>query len=128
MSFLAGAWISTPPESYKYCVADQGIPRITYCYEGNDHATGIYYDLRRIGDEILGRFLWFDSPIRGFFWLKIESPTQLSGAWWYDYDVPETAYDNLELLKQSRGTNSYTWQKRPSAEFPDWALRALKSL
>jgi hypothetical protein len=42
-------------------------------------------------------------------------------------DVPENARNNLELLKQSRRMNSYTWNKQPSAEFPDWALRALKS-
>lgn len=128
MNFLAGAWISTPSRSRKYCVVEQGIPRAVYCYQGNREATGEYYDHRRIGHEILGRFRWFNRDIRGFFWLKIENPTQLSGAWWYDYDVPEGAHDNLELLKQSRCMNANTWNKLPAAEFPDWALRALKSL
>lgn len=133
MNFLAGAWVSTPPASHKYCLVEHGIPHMVYCYRGNSHATGKYYDFRRIGDEILGRFRWFDADTRGFFWLKVESPTQLSGAWWYDYDVPEDAHSNLELLKQSRRMNAYTWNKLPSAEFPsaefpDWALRALKSL
>jgi hypothetical protein len=128
MSFLAGAWVSTPPVSHKYCLIENRIPYIVYSYRGNSEATGKYYDFRRVGNETLGRFLWFDADTRGFFWLKIDSPTQLSGAWWYEDDVPETAYDNVELLKRSSGhMNSYTWQKLPSAEFPGWALRALKS-
>lgn len=127
MSFLAGAWISTPPGSHKYCLVEQGVPRVVYSFLGNLEPTGKYYDFRRIGNEILGRFLWYKKDIGGFVWLKIESPTQLSGAWWYEEDVPETAHDNLELLKQSRGMNSYTWNKQPSAKFPGWALRLLQS-
>jgi predicted nucleotide-binding protein with TIR-like domain len=128
MDFLEGAWVSTPPGSHAYCRVEHGVPRIVYCYNGNFKATGEYYDLRRIGDEILGRFRWLDESFQGFVWLKIENPTQLSGAWWYEDNVPEKAYDNPDRLKQSRGMNSYTWQKLPPAKFPDWALHALRSL
>lgn len=128
MDFLEGAWVSTPPpRSHFYCRVEQGVPRTVYCYGGNFKATGEYYDLRRIGDEILGRFRWLDGSLRGFVWLKMNNPTQLLGAWWMENDVTEKAYDNPELLKQSRGMNSYTWDKLPAAKFPDWALRALAS-
>jgi hypothetical protein len=128
MNFLAGAWVSTPPGSHAYCRVEQGIPRMVYCYNGNFRATGEYYDFHRIGDEIFGRFRWFDSSMRGFVWLKIRDLTQLYGAWWMENDVTQVAYKNPELLKQSRGMMSYSWKKQSTQEFPDWALRALESL
>jgi len=132
LDFLEGAWISTPPGSHAYCAVKEGVPYLVYCYGGDSRATGEYYDFRRIGDEIFARFRWFEDEIsgssnddlRGFAWLKIESPTQLAGAWWMEGDVPARARDNVELLKQSRGMNSYVWKKQDGVAFPRWAFAA----
>ena len=128
VDFLAGAWVSTESGSCYYCQVKQGIPRIVYCYGGNQEATGEYYALKRIGDEIVGRFRWFDGGAAGFAWLKIDSPTLLSGAWWYGADVPEKAYNDPELLKRSKGMNSYVWRKQADVTFPGWALQAFDQL
>lgn len=126
LDFLEGAWISTPSQSHAYCLVEHGTPNLIYCYDGDFEATGEYHDFRRIGDEVIGRFRWFAGHAQGFVWLKIESPTQLTGAWWMEEDVPADAYDDLGILKRSKGMNSSVWKKREDAAFPDWALAALR--
>ena len=96
-----------------------------YCYEGNSEAIGEYYDFRRVGDEILGRFRWFEDDIRGFVWFKIDSVTRLSGAWWMEDVVPASAHNDPEALKKTRGMNSYVWTKQANGGFPAWAKAVL---
>jgi hypothetical protein len=55
---------------------------------------------------------------------KMDSPTLLSDAWW-EQDVPAKAYNHPELLKQSKGMNSYVWRKQTHVTFPKWAIQAL---
>ena len=40
-------------------------------------------------------------------------------------DVPEQAYNNPQLLKQSKGMNSSVWHKQTNVAFPGWAMKAL---
>lgn len=126
LDFLSGAWLSLPSRSFGYCEVKNGTPRFVYCYGSDYRATGEYYDFRRIGDEIVCRFRWFDSATSGYAWLKIESANQLDGAWWMDYDVAPNAFDNVEMLRQSKAMNPSTWTRRNGAAFPDWALAALR--
>lgn len=126
LDFLEGSWMAAPTGSSYYCSLHDGVPRFVYCYRGDSAATGEYYDLRRVSDEIVGRFRWYESDIRGFIWLKIESPTRLSGAWWMEDDVAISARDDLDRLKKSKGMNTYAWHKREGAVFPTWALAALQ--
>lgn len=123
--FLEGAWRSTSG-SHGYCRLEQGIPRMIYCWEDNYEATGEYYDFKRIGEEIFGRFRWYEGDIQGFTWLKIDHSEQLTGAWWMEQDVPATAHDNPDLLKQSRRMKPSVWTKQPAAVFPAWATAAFE--
>jgi hypothetical protein len=125
LGFLAGAWVSPPAKSHAYCRVVDGQPRFVYCYAGNSDATGEYYDFRRVGDEMFGRFRWFKSNIRGFVWLKIDSVTRMSGAWWMEEFVPASAQSDPELLKKTRGMNHAVWIKEANASFPAWANAAL---
>jgi hypothetical protein len=125
MEFLEGAWVSSSG-SHGYCRLESQGPRLIYCWEGDASATGEYYDLKRIGNEIFGRFRWFEGDIRGFVWLKIDNPTELTGAWWMEGHVPVTAHDDPELLKRSGGMNSYAWTKQPPTTPPAWATAAFQ--
>ena len=125
LEFLRGAWLSLPSNSHGYCVVENGTPRFVYSYNGDERPTGEYYDFRRIGDEVVARFRWFDATIHGYSWLKIDGPDRLSGAWWMTEDAPANALDNLELLRQSKAMTASVWTRRASAAFPDWALAAL---
>jgi hypothetical protein len=126
LQFLEGAWLSSSG-SHGYCAIEPAGPRMVYCWEGDSEAIGEYYDFRRIGDDIFGRFRWFDNHIFGFTWLKIESPARLSGAWWMADAVPLTGLDDPEQLKQLRGGNTYSWTKQPDAKYPAWATAALRN-
>jgi predicted nucleotide-binding protein with TIR-like domain len=125
LDFLRGAWLSLPSRSHGYCMVENGMPHFVYCYGGNSEATGEYHDFRRVGDEIVCRFRWFDADIHGYAWLKIDNRDRLDGAWCMGDNVPATALDNLELLRQSKVLNASLWTRREGAAFPDWALAAL---
>jgi hypothetical protein len=129
MDFLEGVWTSENGSHY-YCRIVDGQPYIVYCFEGNSRATGEYFDIRRIGDELLGRFRWFDGRSRGFVWLKIESPDFLHGAWWTEHNVPAHAQNDPALLRTSTGmnpyANPYAWKRQVDASFPAWATAALR--
>ena len=125
LAFLDGAWLSLPSRTHGYCIVENGTPHFVYCYNGDHRLTGEYYDFRRIGDEIVGRFRWLDNHIHGYSWLKIETPDRLAGAWWMSGDVQPDAIDNLELLRQAKAMTSSVWTRRDGAAFPDWALSAL---
>lgn len=124
LDFLAGAWLSSVG-SHAYCRMHEGRPHLVYCYEGNSELTGEYFDFRRITDEIVGRFRWFSSDIRGFAWFRIESPDRLEGAWWMEGQVPAHAHLDPERLRQSKGMNKLSWTRQSVAQFPAWALAAL---
>jgi hypothetical protein len=124
LDFLTGAWLSSVG-SYAYCRVHEGRPYFVYCYEGNSELTGEYFDFRRIADEIVGRFRWFSSDIRGFGWFRIESPDRLVGAWWMEDQVPAHAHLDPEQLRQSKGMNKLSWVRQSVAQFPAWALTAL---
>jgi hypothetical protein len=124
LGFLAGAWLSSVG-SHAYCRVREGRPHLVYCYEGNSELTGEYFDFRRIADEIVGRFRWFSSDIRGFAWFRIETPDQLIGAWWMEDQIPAHAHLDPERLRQSKGMNKLSWARQSVAQFPAWALAAL---
>jgi hypothetical protein len=114
LDFLEGAWLASPVNSHAYCRITGGKPCFVYCWGDNSEAIGEYYDFRRIGDEILGRFRWFkEEDIRGLVWLKIDNTTRLSGAWWMEQQLPPQAYSDPELLKVTKGMNRCVWTKQP---------------
>jgi hypothetical protein len=126
LDFLDGAWLISPLNSHAYCKIIKGRPRLVYCRGGNTNATGEYYDFRRIGDELFGRFRWFGKrDIRGLVWFRIDNANRLSGAWWMEGDVPAHAYNDPELLKKSKGMNPYVWTKQTNVNWPAWATGAL---
>jgi predicted nucleotide-binding protein with TIR-like domain len=125
--FLAGAWLNTDDRTSLYVeVTDK--PRLVYCYEGDDEATGEYYAFRQYGDDLMGRFRWFQSQIDGYFWLHIDSPDRLSGGWWMNEDLSMAQRADLALLKNARQTNKMSWVRVPDKQPPPWARQALDDL
>ena len=124
LDFLEGAWLSSVG-SHGYCRVRDGRPHVVYCYEGNSELTAEYFDFRRLGDDLIGRFRWFESNVRGFAWFRIESPDQLAGAWWMEGRVPAHAHLDPARLRKSAGMNKLSWSRLLQATVPAWALVAL---
>lgn len=126
--FLAGARVSTEETSAYVEVTDK--PLFVYCYQGDDELTGEYYALRRYGDDLMGRFRWFDSlyPIDGYVWLHIDSPDRLSGGWWMNEHLSMEQRADLELLKKAKQINKASFVRVPNKPPPAWAREALDAL
>jgi hypothetical protein len=124
--FLAGAWQRTDETSAYVEVTDK--PLFVYCREGDYKLTGEYYGFRRYGNDLMGRFRWFDSPIDGYFWLHIDSPDQLSGAWWMSEELSMAQRADLELLKKAKQINKMSFVRVPGKQPPAWAREALDAL
>lgn len=121
LALLAGSWKNIESKSTMYSRVVDGEVRVVYCYGGNDAATGTYFGLKRIGNELYGRFRWFESEISGFVWLRIEGNDLLAGGWWYAEDVDETVIGDPRNLKISKGMQQSTWQRRNHQTTAPWA-------
>ena len=116
---IVGAWMDSVTQSHIYVrlINDQLVA--PYCYGANNELSGFYYDFRRTGEYIFGRYLWLHQPISGFSFLKQESASLLSGAWWFDHEAnadPETM-PSLETGWTTR------WMRLEAMKEPDWAKK-----
>ena len=123
LDFLAGSWRGSPTNSHAYCIVERGVPRLVYCYDGNDEATGEMFDFRKVGDELIARFRWFQFPLNGFCRFKIETPTRLTETWWTDWDADRGPAHFATI----RSEQMSVWTKQPLPVFPLWATTALHS-
>ena len=99
LAFLEGIWRNPALGSFYYPRLLGGVMRCPYCYAGNESLTGEFHDIVRTGDILTGKFRWFsDKFLRGCFYLRINTPDELVGGWWYDYDL-----DVSELRQHSIG-------------------------
>jgi hypothetical protein len=105
-------------------------PLFVYCYQGDYELTGEYYAFRRYGDDLMGRFRWFNSsiPIDGHVWLHIDSADHLSGAWWMSEDLSMAQRADLALLKKAKRSNRLSFVRVPNKQPPAWAREALDDL
>ena len=88
-----------------------------YCYGGSDSCTAFYYGWRRAGEHWFARFVWLESVIAGFTFLRQESNDRLIGAWWSDQMVPVAP----QQPPTSEG-EPVRWE-RLDAPVPRWAQR-----
>jgi hypothetical protein len=116
---LVGAWVSPETNSHIYARIVSGELVAPYCYGANTSLTGVYYAWRQTGDYWFGRFKWFDEFISGFAFLKPQSTTLLSGAWW---SSEEENGPVLEFPPTKGGVVS-TWRRAQDLEEPHWAVR-----
>ncbi len=126
--FLAGAWQDTDRTTAYVEVTDK--PIFVYCYQGDYELTGEYYAFRRYGDDLMGRFRWFNSSlaIDGYVWLHIDSADHLSGAWWMRDDLSMEQRADLTLLKKAKRSNRISFVRLPNKQPPAWAREALDAL
>jgi hypothetical protein len=93
---LLGTWEGETSGSMAWCHIENGKPRFVYCYGGSRTPTGEYYDWKRTGDSLVGKFQWFlDKDISGYGWFEVIGAEQLRGGWWMHDDVPEHLISKL---------------------------------
>jgi hypothetical protein len=81
---LEGHWFVETSGSHLYARVIGTQLVAPYCYGGNDELTAVYFDWRPAGEYWFARFDWFQAKIAGFAFIKQQSPTHFSGAWWGD--------------------------------------------
>jgi len=83
LEVLLGTWQGDPTGSTAWCTRENGKTRFLYCYMGNERPTGEYYDWKRTGNEVSGKFRWFkDKEIFGYAWFEVVGEDLLRGGWW----------------------------------------------
>ncbi|WP_437755341.1 TIR domain-containing protein [Sorangium sp. So ce1389] len=125
---MAGVWYNAETNT-TYCLKIRlGELRGVYCYLGDPEAISEYYDLRLVGDVLLGRFRWLKRPeIAGYLYLKIESRSRLSGGWCIESHAPP---EGMEALPQhlDRLVPAVWTRLEPAPAFPEWANRYFDAL
>ncbi len=89
LKVLLGTWKADPTGSTAWCAFVGGRQRFLYCYGDDGEPTGEYYDWKRTGNTLSGKFRWFkQEDIRGYGWFEIVGEDRLRGGWWMHGDVP----------------------------------------
>jgi hypothetical protein len=128
LEFFEGAWISEPEGSTYYARVVDGELFMPYCYGGDASLTGHYYNLRVVGETLVGRFEWLKgSSISGYAMNKVVSDDLLTGAWWYAQDLPkevlrEALHDVSKITMTLPRKNEISFHRSPNPNrFPKWA-------
>ena len=123
LRIFEGAWRALENDGFYYARFVDGQMRIAFCYQGNEHLSGYFYNIRVMGDRLLARFKWSDSPIAGCGLLRAESHDRLAGGWWYQKDLPESVRRDIARVVESLpGMQTLTLERvRGHERFPEWA-------
>jgi hypothetical protein len=124
LKFFEGMWRNKATGSTYYARVVNGELFMPYCYHGNTHLKGHYYNLRVIGETLVGRFEWlYGSRISGYALQKVESKNKLVGGWWYSQDVPDEVLNDLSRIDISvPGMNESILERDARIKrFPQWA-------
>lgn len=119
LTLLEGAWKEAKIGSMAFIRIINGRPWWIYAYSGSPTWLGEYYNIRIIGDAMIGRFRWLDGSHSGYVYLQRVTSHKLTGGWWYAEDVPESA---LELLPDVKGMSHSEWiRQEDPVVTPPWA-------
>ncbi|WP_437937308.1 TIR domain-containing protein [Sorangium sp. So ce341] len=120
---LEGAWHDLNSGSIKYVKFHGGDIRLIYRYRNDPDAVAEYYNIKCIGDALLGRFRWMKNPaMRGFVYLKVKSDDYLSGGWCFERDAPAEGIEALP--RQLDALAPMLWHRqKPTPPFPEWVVR-----
>jgi hypothetical protein len=123
-SGLVGAWRNVETESFAYVARVGGRVFAPYCYGGNEGLSGVYFDWAPVNGWFYARFIWVHAPIRGFSFLRPESPDEMNGAWWYEGEADDDPYARPDTHTgwQSR------WCRVPGMPIPTWAQRFIEDV
>jgi hypothetical protein len=124
LKFFEGIWKNKVTGSTHCARIVDGELFMPYCYRGDTELTGHYYNLRLIGDTLLGRFEWLDeSGVSGYTFQKVESKNRLQGGWWYSEDVPWEVLNDISRINASiPGMTESILERNPRVKrFPSWA-------
>lgn len=124
LKFFEGVWRNPTTNSTYYARVVDGRLFMPYCYRGDTHLTGHYYNFRLVGETLVGRFEWLDeSGISGYAIQKVESSDRLVGGWWYAQDVPPEMINDVSRINLSMPSMRESDLERDTAtkRFPRWA-------
>jgi Predicted nucleotide-binding protein containing TIR-like domain len=114
---LQGVWKNVESDSVAYVRVINGVLRWPYCYGGDHELTAEYYDWRLIDGALIGRFRWFNRPISGYAYLRIESNDRITGGWIMSDEVPD---EILQNLPHEQMVPAVWVRQRVDARAPEW--------
>lgn len=127
LEFYQGVWFNKASNSYLYCKIHNGQLLIPYCYGGNSDLTACYYDLKKSGKYLIGRFKWFATEISGFMFMETIEKNQLEGGWWTSKEFSiSQQINNWELPIKMETMHRMVWERLeniPVNNYPVWVKK-----
>lgn len=120
---LVGHWVNGENQSHAYVELVDGQLVAPYCFGGNQSLTGLYHGWRRVGEYWYGQFHWLYSAHAGFTFLRRESESVLTGAWWFE----DEGVEGSETPPEVAGVQS-RWVRQPAASLPQWASECIEDV
>ena len=95
---LQGAWTTLEHGGlYVFLRVGQEL-RGPYCYDSDDHLTAHFFNIQILGQQVLCRFRWIEGAVEGCALFTVVSRDLLVGGWWYLYELPRLARQDLSRL------------------------------
>jgi hypothetical protein len=120
---MEGCWVDSKTETTLYAQFVDNELLVPYCYQGNSHLTGVFFDFRKRSDTVFfARFKWIGTPIQGFAYIELSGSANVTGGWWFSEDVPKEALQNLERFDPKLPRmNELVLSRHPKLRtFPKW--------
>ncbi len=114
---LVGAWVEQVTGSHAYIAVVDGQLIAPYCYAGDDHLAGVYFDWKTVNGMYYARYQWATRQIRGFSFLRPTSSDVMTGAWWYDGQ----AKNDIQIAPDPATGWAAEWRRNSSGLIPLWA-------
>jgi Domain of unknown function (DUF4062) len=121
-SIFNGSWIDLVSNTALYPRLVNGEIIVPYCYGGDSHLTGVFFDFRQKSERVFfARFKWIEDEIQGFAYIQLSSLNNATGGWWFSEDMPKKALEdwkrvNLKLPRM----NEMTLSRRSQRKLPKW--------
>lgn len=120
---MEGCWVDSKTDTTLYAQFVDDELLVPYCYGGNSHLTGVFFDFRKRSDNVFfARFKWINSEIQGFAYIELSGTTTVAGGWWFSEDVPKKALEDLERFDPylPRMNELALSRRAQLQEFPKW--------
>ena len=119
---MEGCWIDSITDTTLYgrFVDDELV--VPYCYGGNSHLTGVFFDFRKRSENVyFARFRWIDSLIKGFAYFEFSGSSTVTGGWWLSEDVPKQALEDVaEFDPDLPPIRELVLSRCTKSETPNW--------
>jgi hypothetical protein len=119
---MEGCWVDSITDTTLYARFVHDELLVPYCYRGNSHLTGIFFDFRKRSENVFfARFKWINSLIQGFAYIEFSHSGTVTGGWWFSEDVPKHALEDLERFDPDLPRmRELALSRCPKSQIPNW--------